>query len=423
MAFFRDTISGQIATQNAVNNQMAQQKAEEQRLALQQYMLGKQFGDNHLTGIANREMNNPGLIPNMLQRGLDLFTGPERHNQDVKTDVNQFMPGEDSLSQEDRSYFDRASNLRAKSFEDKVRAYAEQAYADAGQGFDEERFRKDFYSNGRMKRADDLPEHIRDAYKKARTELEGFQKESAPVDADVGLREHMKKHKIDKMEEFSGSHSNMRNQNYKMHKALVDYYVKNKNWDKAQEIQDSFERNEANIDKHWGDNGSGQRRTLFSRPQGSAGPNPIEHGIAIGDENFSVMLGKKSDALDPRKVLAALRKTNPGAAERYAAALNNKEVINIYDASKKGEADLGHHNAAKTEAAGIAADEARSKYWYSKDKRFNTDNYFNPSVKHVFINGNKVLKRDILKNPRQMEELVSQIGIPRQELARSLAGY
>jgi len=427
MAFFRDTIGGQVATLNAVNDQLTRDAQIQKEQAMRQYLIGKQFGDDKMTGVATRDMNT-GLIPNMMNKGLDLFLGSGRHNPDVEKFSDIEMPDEQKM-QENKTYYDGASNLRGKSFEDKVRAYATQAYAEAGEdgmGFDEERFKKDFYKNGRLKRADDLPDHIRDSYKKARKELEAFQKVTPSKEErdEIGLAEHLKKHKIDGKTDFSGSHSNMNNENLKYHKALVDFYVKNKNWDKAQEIQQSYERNQQNIDKHWGDQGTKEYQSLFSRPKGAGAGKPKPFGLVMPEGEVTFNL-PESQWDNPNAIYAALVKHKGKAvADRYKELIAAGQGPDHFDAGQKNRAELSHEKYAKEQEQITQLEKEAGDYWFfNNDKKVNSKYLSDPKVKHVSINGELVSKSLVKGSPAMQAKLIEQTGVTKSELTKMLAGF
>ena len=136
MALFRGTIENQIGTLNQVNEQIAKQQAMEQEIALKKYLLGKEYGDDRLTGQATGTMLNPGLIPGMFSGIEDLVRSGakklganvqvhERHNPVVDAELSADLfpeENEEAATPQGKNY--------AWSVEDQVKQAA-QAFADA----------------------------------------------------------------------------------------------------------------------------------------------------------------------------------------------------------------------------------------------------------------------------------------------------
>ena len=441
MALFRGTIENQIGTLNQVNEQVAKQKAMEQEIAMKKYLLGKEFGDDRLTGQATGTMQNTGLIPGMFSGIEDLVRGGakklganvqvhERHNPVVDAELTaDLFPDPEENEGEAANYLKGAQRYASGSVEDQVRAKAAQAYADAGIGFDEERFQKDFVlSNGKIKAKEDLPDHIRNQYLKTEKEFKELagQASNKELKDEVDLRQHMKKRGIDKIKEFTGPHSNMRNQNKKYHKDLVDFYVKRKDWDKAQEVQDAYVQNEMNLDKHWGDKGRKNYDSLFQRPSrgGTGKQDYMTVQINGEDKNISIPERLRNN---PRAIRSHLANLHGEAwARQYDEALKNGTVQYMSGAKDTnpltgdmvlaGEANIADKltKAREEQSSGLFGN-YRNK---TKDAEINRQLAYT-GQNQIFVDG--ALKNKSLLTGRDVTKIASGMGQDPLELALSLA--
>lgn len=435
MAFFRDTIGGQVAVQNAVNDQLAREAQAQKEQAMRQYLLGKQFGDDKMTGVATRDMNT-GLIPNMMNKGLDLVLGSGRHNPDVERYGKEFMPQGEGLTEEQQQYNQNITRLKSMSDIDRIKEAAfktyRQTYGDDIPEADlEEQFKKDYYdSQGRIKGREFLDEPIKDAYDKNEKQLRQEQVEARKAklheDPDAELRDHMKKLKIDGMSDFSGSHSNMNNENLKYHKALIDFYVKKRDWDKAQEIQQSYERNQQNIDKHWGDSGPKQYQSLFNRPSGGGGTGKAELlglSFAGDDTDYSISL-PRSQWNNTDAVANSLGKQYGQAVkEKYLQSIKDNQGPSQFDAGQKDRTDTGPDRRARLAARKLEEEKVLKDFNFNSKNRYNKAALNDSSNPYVAISGKQLIPKKDLKRMslKEREDVAKGGGISIDELDAMLA--
>ena len=240
------------------------------------------------------------------------------------------------------------------------------------------------------------------------------------------LRQHMKKRGIDKLKEFTGSHSNMRNQNKKYHKDLIDFYVKRKDWDKAQEVQDAYVQNEMNIDKHWGDKGRKQYESLFQRPSigGTGKQDYMTVQINGEDKNISIPVSLRNNPRAIRSHLANLH--GETWARQYDEALKNGTVQYMSGAKDTnpltgdmvlaGEANIADNltKAREEQSSGLFGN-YRTK---TKDAEINRQLAYT-GQKQIFVDG--ALKNKSLLTGRDVTKIASGMGHDPLELALSLA--
>lgn len=423
MAFFTDTINKQIATQLNVADQIAKQKQMDVDNAIKMYSLGKMYGDNKLEGQGTRGMMNQGLISGLFTQGMDGLRGlaqtmgadvkgVERHAHNVDNSLtNSFIPdSEGGLTAEQQAHNERISQLRNMSTTDRIKAAAFRAFDEKYPGAtdeDKERLFNRFYrtSSGKIKNRKNLRAEDVGDYQRHRAALDEEAKGELFKDEDAELRKEMKRHGIDKMSEFSGSHSNMRNQNLKMHKALIDFYVKKKNWDKAQELNDAYVQNEMNIDKHWGMGGKREYKSLFKRPTGAGVSTKTENkGFNVGGQFYTVAM-RPGEVLNPQIIMKRLQSQNPEGYEAYKLALARGEKINLIDADKNERANLPHEdeNLEDRKAEKFEEDVKKAAAWYNitdagKDSKFNTSAISRPDA-DFSIGLKRVPRHAVITNP------------------------
>ena len=426
MALFRGTIENQIGTLNQVNEQIARQKAMEQEIAMKKYLLGKEFDDDRLTGQATGTMLNTGLIPGMFSGIKDLVRGYERHNPSVDAELSaDLFPKGEGLTEEQRQHNERIKRLRSMSNTDRVKQAAFKTYKevygeDISEQNMEELFKKDYYySNGVMKKRKDLNDSIRDVYDKNERQLkqDSIDARKAEIfeDEDAELRQHVKKRGIDKLKKFTGSHSNMRNQNMKYHKDLIDFYVKRKNWDKAQKVQDAYVLNEKNIDKYWGDKGRKNYDSLFQRPsRGGTSKKLVYHGIrGIGEGGEDIAIPMDKNRIDDVGYVKAMiaRHSGKAAADRYQAMIDSGRGVSTYDASDKDTNIPSWKKQALKEsnADSIYKTADEDNFFQSdKDRAANITALSRTDIPYLWFDGVKVTKELAFNDPYYRAELLKQ---------------
>ena len=439
MAFFTDTINKQVATQLNVANQIQRQKQAEQATAMAQYALAKKFGDNKLEGQSTRTMMNQGLIPGLFTQGMDGLRGlaqgvgmdvkgVERHAHNVDNSLtNSLLPDMDGgLTPEQQEENARNQELASMTKEDRWREAAydtyKKLYPEISEADMEGRFRSEYLdSKGNFKSRETLPEDIKESYNKTERDLLARQQEAkafkAHKDEEKELREIVKKHGIGDMKEFSGSHSNMRNQNLKAHKALIDYYAKKKNWDKAEEINQAYIQNEMNIDKHWGMGGERRHSGLFKRPTGPArGKKELYQVTLPGRDGFHTANFTPDEANDPEKMYAILKKLHPDLRKEDMAGVTHVLSTKGDRADTKPEAD------SRVQAEMEKAVKEWDEPWFagsSRDADYNRKNARNG--KFFFIDGQPVQRSQLTE--ADVDRIAMDILNPKKGKPLDMAKY